>query len=504
MESYRFCGIINNPYADGIRIGSEIKNKLSGSSLILVFSNIDEEKTKEFLSGLGKHVPLDNVMGCSVRGTFFSNNKYYSDSILIYAFPPHLKSAITFGNSGEELNENIREELIRKYSTISEAGYKYLGIMLLDWDEDPNVGCKILNDFCKASSIPTIGGVASDDFSFNKTFLIYKGEILKNTCVLGVVGGKFRFDLFQIHGYEATNIYMKVTRSEKNIIYELDGKPAYERYVEGIAEYLGLSKSYVEENLCIGFSTLDEDKLFLSIFHPVGYISLDGKIAPLYIIESDGKYLKITREVNEGIYLSLLSFNLSLFLRKLKDKLEYYTMNFKSPSILLFECAGINFIKEKLLNSQVPYFRRYSPTTLDFEKYKNVYGWLTYGELLSKDLVRCFTHLTLSGLVVENSSIEFNIIEGLKAFEFNELEIKIILLLLGSPLFLEDIAKKLNISKYEAELILNKLINKGIVSKIGEKYRIENLKESLEKIDQELDLKYVENKLKRYLLLKLL
>ena len=82
-----------------------------------------------------------------------------------------------------------------------------------------------------------IGGTAGDDLKFNKTYQIYQDKVLSAHVLLGVISHKKRFEILYGHGYEPTEYYARVTKAKGNIIYELDGKPAYDVYQEMITKF---------------------------------------------------------------------------------------------------------------------------------------------------------------------------------------------------------------------------------------------------------------------------
>ncbi|WP_281034133.1 FIST N-terminal domain-containing protein [Methanocaldococcus fervens] len=48
---------------------------------------------------------------------------------------------------------------------------------------------EILNALGGELGFSIVGGTAGDDSSFENFFQIYKGEVVRNSCVFGVVGG---------------------------------------------------------------------------------------------------------------------------------------------------------------------------------------------------------------------------------------------------------------------------------------------------------------------------
>lgn len=79
------------------------------------------------------------------------------------------------------------------------------------------------------------GGLAGDGASFEKTHVVC-GDILDQAvAVLGLYGPKLRVGYGSLGGWDTFGPVRQVTRSEGNVLFELDGKPALDLY----KNYLG-------------------------------------------------------------------------------------------------------------------------------------------------------------------------------------------------------------------------------------------------------------------------
>ena len=192
---------IKNPYEDGLKIGAEIKRKIGRPSLIIFITSVfDREKLKMVFKGMEKHISLDGLIGCSAGGTFIGYEYIKKDGALILAFDRHFKYATAFKriddnpeDAGKAIVSEIKNTLRKRYISLDMIEDKFLGFVFYDWYTDHEH--EILNVLGKELGFPIVGGTASDDNSFDKFFLIYRGEIINKGCVFGVVGGKLRFDI---------------------------------------------------------------------------------------------------------------------------------------------------------------------------------------------------------------------------------------------------------------------------------------------------------------------
>ncbi len=92
------------------------------------------------------------------------------------------------------------------------------------------------------ADVSITGGLAADGSNFKKTFVINNLEISENTIIgLGLYGNSLEVGYGSEGGWDSFGIERLVTKSHKNILYELDGEPAlalYKSYLGKEAENL--------------------------------------------------------------------------------------------------------------------------------------------------------------------------------------------------------------------------------------------------------------------------
>lgn len=104
-------------------------------------------------------------------------------------------------------------------------------------------------------SFPLMGASASDNMRFLKTYLYFNQELLSDSIIGILWGGKLIFGLGIKHGWKPLGKPRTITRSKGNIVYEIDDKPAVEIYEE-----------YLSRNL----SELQKELKRISILYPIG------------------------------------------------------------------------------------------------------------------------------------------------------------------------------------------------------------------------------------------
>lgn len=104
------------------------------------------------------------------------------------------------------------------------------------------------------NNIPIFGGLTADQWKFKKTYQFFQTEILNDAVPILIFSGKFLFSQGVASGWHPLGKKSQVTKVEKNILYEIDGKPAlefYHHYLGGLppsGEYpLAVFESETEE-----------------------------------------------------------------------------------------------------------------------------------------------------------------------------------------------------------------------------------------------------------------
>lgn len=142
-------------------------------------------------------------------------------------------------------------------------------------------------------SFPLIGAAASNIYGSLKSYLYFNQDIF-NDGVCGLLwGGRLTFSFGTKHGWKPLGKPRIVTRSEGNIVYEIDNLPAAKLYME----YLGC-----------GLEKLKKELKYISIFYPLG-VNIPGEeeylLRNILKIEDDGS-LYLHGNIPEGASVKLM------------------------------------------------------------------------------------------------------------------------------------------------------------------------------------------------------
>jgi hypothetical protein len=494
---------IKEPFKDGIEIGMELNNKIKNPSLIILLTSLTKkEDIEELIKGLKTHIDVNNLIGCTTAGEF-SEKGYTRHGALLVAFDKRCKVAMSCKklegdskNIGIELANDIKEKLKEKYSKIN-INEKLIGIVCHDWNSDQN---EILNDLAKELSFPIIGTTAGDDLKLENMYQIYQGKVLSGHVVFATLSAMRKLEFLYGHGYEPTEYYARITKASGNVIYELDGKPAYEVYIDMISKFSGISAEILEKYK----PNYNNKKFGFNILYPLGIQSAYGNYILLFIIDSEDNKLIVNHKVREGTFLTLMNTSPKKTVDSLYNEISKLK-NFKKPIAFIVECVGRDMIKN-------PSLYKHAFVSEDFEKWigrnnnthtilSNCIGILSYGESIVKNTMRFHNTLTFVGVAFDlEDGHEINWKEALRYFDFSDEELMIITELINSNLSAKELLNKLDISQTKLYATLNDLEEKRIIKALGKKpkkYYVDDIKGVLEKIDIELESQYQFKKRKR-------
>lgn len=226
---------------------------LSNANLVLVFGSVKRFDSK--LPGFLKaRYPSAQIVGCSTSGEI-SPNGVYDDSLQITAITwerTQQRVAHTISNmqGSYEIAVNLAKQLHSNQ----------LKVVLLFSDGLNINGTELLEGFKSIlGEVPIVGGMAGDGGAFSKTLQIFNDTISNNQVIaVGLYGDKLVTASGALGGWKPYGPPRKITKSSKNVVYEMDGKPALPLYRLYIGEHS--AKGLPSTGLQFPFAVIEEGK----------------------------------------------------------------------------------------------------------------------------------------------------------------------------------------------------------------------------------------------------
>jgi hypothetical protein len=320
-----------------------------------------DDGLEEFLQGVNDTVGADVLVGCTTDGEISSAGLTLSSAVLggivCDQIVFHAASVTGLGSLSEERGRELGEKL--------PPGVRYVQVFS---DGLTGNGSAILRGLHAGlnSSIPIAGGAAGDAGRFIKTRQFHGRKLLTDSAVAIGFSGDFLVGTGVRSGWLPVGVAKKVTRSEGNIVYELDGQPALEVYRRFLGKHA--------------------DKLpAVGVEYPLGLIDESGDVgesdyhllrAPMSVNAEDGS-IAFAGEIPEGSSIRLTLGDHSSILQGARQAAEMALEdigNAVPAMVFLYSCMA----RKIVLGMR---------TQLELERVKEVLGiglpvlgFYTYGE----------------------------------------------------------------------------------------------------------------------------
>jgi len=321
----------------------------SSSLLIQVFTaNNREEFIRQLLSELTEIFPKAILIGSTTDGEIVNGVSSRNGTILSFTQFEHssLQYAVDMNADsfirGKKISSKIVTHNSKLFILFSEGlhtnGEEFLkGVQFV------------------APHVKVAGGLAGDYASFQKTLVFTKDFILQNGAV-GVSVNSDKLRVFNDYNFNWQKIGKKltVTKSEGNVVYEIDGRSAIDTY----KHYLGDKVVHKIPSICIEFPLLVEE---------------NGTLTARSVISASGDgSLTFAATIKEGSEVYFGYGNPEEILKHtqtIPNQLE----EFAPEAIFVYSCmARLHFIGP-IINQELQPLARFAPMS----------GFFTYGEFFS-------------------------------------------------------------------------------------------------------------------------
>lgn len=236
----------------------------SEQTLVMVFAAAEYIDQPDALTALCNAYPTSKLIGCSTAGEIAGplvNDASLSVAVIqfehsrIAAVSAEIKQVAASFAAGEALAKQLTRDDLCSVFVLSD-GLNVNGSELV----------KGLNSMLPANVVVT-GGLAADGAYFRRTWVIRNGSPESGAITaVGFYGDQLQITHGSCGGWDTFGPERRVTRSEGNVLYELDGKPALELYKEYLGERAsGLPATALLFPLSIRAHTSDTHQLVRTI-----------------------------------------------------------------------------------------------------------------------------------------------------------------------------------------------------------------------------------------------
>ncbi|HYN55209.1 MAG TPA: FIST N-terminal domain-containing protein [Methylotenera sp.] len=256
---------------------------LPTASLVLVFGSVKRFSESKLQATLKARYPTAQIIGCSTSGEI-SAAGVFDDSLQI--------TAILWEKTVQRVTHAKMSGMQNSYETAvglaNQLKADTLKAVLVYADGLSVNGSELLEGFKSVlGEIPVMGGMAGDGFSFSKTVQLFNETVSDGLVIaVGLYGNSLIAATGVGRGWKPYGPPRKVTKSDKNVVLELDDKPALPLYKMYIGEHA--SKGLPGSGLNFPFAIIEEGRRDIE------------KIRTVLSIDSVNNSLTFAGNVEEG------------------------------------------------------------------------------------------------------------------------------------------------------------------------------------------------------------
>jgi len=329
--------------------------------LVFVFGSRKVLSDRELIKELQARYPLSQFIGCSTSGEIIGTEVnddslavtaiYFEKTMLHFSFLEVEDSIDSFKIASELVSPLINNSL--RHLLVLSDGLNVNGSQLVKGFRD------ILPD-----SVSLTGGLAGDGPDFIETFVFNEQGFpqTKSIAAIGFYGDSIQVGYGSFGGWDSFGIDRKITKSEENVLYEIDGTPALELY-----------KSFLGDKA----SELPSSGLLFPLSLRTEYDQIPVVRTILSINEME-QSITFAGDMIEGAYVKFMKANVDRLIngsiKAAQTSLEK-NQDISPEFALLISCVGRKLVLKQLVEEEV------EAASQILGKETVITGFYSYGEI---------------------------------------------------------------------------------------------------------------------------
>jgi len=308
------------------------------ANLVLLFGSRDILPNQAMLNDIAERYPNAIITGCSTAGEI-CGTRVTDHSIVLTALA--FKDTPLRGNmvkidamensytAGKHLAESIPHEQLKHVFVLSD-GLSVNGSELVKGITE-HLPCQVT----------ATGGLSGDSEYFTKTLVIWNNQAASDSIVLiGFYGASLQVGYGSLGGWDPFGPERLITKSNSNILYEMDGKSALELY-----------KRYLGEHA--------NDLPAAGLLFPLSLRTpncINGVVRTILSVDEAQQTLTFAGDVPEGSYARLMKANVNRLIDgavgAAKTSLQNFVVNDTTLAILI-SCVGRRMVLKQRVEEEV-------------------------------------------------------------------------------------------------------------------------------------------------------
>lgn len=332
----------------------------SKTDLVFVFGSRDLLETGPALEQLAGRFPNAKIVGCSTAGEIRGTEA--TDGTIVAAAIRFEKTRVSTAHVQLSDYRNSEAAGAALIARLPEEGLRHVVVL-----SDGSVvnGSELVVGLRNATpdGVQVTGGLAGDAERFERTLVVYGNRALPGQVLaLGFYGDALQIGYGSLGGWDPFGPERLITRSEGNVLYELDGHSALGLYRKYLGPYAG--------NL--------PTSSFLFPLGLRGREGEDGVVRTVLAIDEDKDAMVFAGDMPEGHYARLMKANFDRLIGGAELAAQNSTagMNGRLADFaLLISCVGRRIVLKQRVEEELEGVRRVLGDSVTLA------GFYSYGEI---------------------------------------------------------------------------------------------------------------------------
>jgi hypothetical protein len=330
------------------------------AQLVLLFGNKNLLKEQKHFDYVRKRYPNAEIVGCSTSGEIYQEEIFDNNIVCTAVFFENTPIQVVC-EQFDAMSDSFKigEGLVGKLNADNLSHVLVLseGLNINGSELTNGMNSKLDN------KVSITGGLAGDQANFTETVIVHNQPGVKNLVLaIGFYGKNIQIGYGSLGGWDSFGVDRLVTKSESNILYELDGQPALELY----KKYLGAHAANLPAS---------------ALLFPISFISND-EVTPLVrtilsINETNGSMV-FAGDIPEGRYVRLMKANFEKLIEGASGAAEMSKISLQNsdPDLaILISCVGRKLLMKQRIEEELEGVREIvGPSTV-------MTGFYSYGEI---------------------------------------------------------------------------------------------------------------------------
>ncbi|MFO0579644.1 MAG: FIST N-terminal domain-containing protein [Polyangia bacterium] len=203
--------------------------------LILAFAST-QQPLSELLPGLRRRFPKATVLGASTAGEFTERGDQ-KGAVSLFALAGDYR---VYAGCGTGLRADVESAVTQAAAQLPARVYGYphrTALLLLDPLAGRSEEATLILSALLGEDVPVAGGAAGDDLHLKATHVGLNEQVLSDGLVVAEIFSKAPLGVGVCHAHRPLSSPLLVTRAEGSLVHEIEGRPAWDVWIEHTREH---------------------------------------------------------------------------------------------------------------------------------------------------------------------------------------------------------------------------------------------------------------------------